>query len=74
MKREENGAFKGEKVNRELKIEDAIINGTINFSLYQSAVDNTMPLGILMELIQIYSFDVDFQREIKQGDEFSVLL
>jgi murein DD-endopeptidase MepM/ murein hydrolase activator NlpD len=73
VKQQENGTFKGKKVNRKLKIEDTVINGVINFNLYQSAIDNTMPLGILMELIQIYSFDVDFQREVKQGDEFSVL-
>ncbi|GIR52598.1 MAG: hypothetical protein CM15mP62_00690 [Rhodospirillaceae bacterium] len=32
-----------------------------------------MPLKLLMELIRIYSFDVDFQREIQRGDSFSIL-
>jgi murein DD-endopeptidase MepM/ murein hydrolase activator NlpD len=73
VKRQENGTFKGEKVNRELKIKDATVNGIINFSLYQSAIDNALPFDILMELVRIYSFDVDFQRGVKQGDEFSVL-
>ena len=73
VKRQENGTFKGEKVNRELKIKNTAVNGVINSSLYQSTIDNALPSGILMELIRIYSFDVDFQRGVKQGDEFSVL-
>ena len=32
-----------------------------------------MPLKLLMELIKIFSFDVDFQREIQREDSFSIL-
>ena len=47
--------------------------GEINSSLYISAKNAGMPIPVLMEVVKIYSFDVDFQREIKPGDSFEVL-
>ena len=47
--------------------------GEINSSLYISAKNAGMPIPVLMEVVKIYSFDVDFQREIKSGDAFEVL-
>jgi murein DD-endopeptidase MepM/ murein hydrolase activator NlpD len=47
--------------------------GEINSSLYISAKNAGMPIPVLMEVVKIYSFDVDFQREIKFGDSFEVL-
>ncbi len=45
----------------------------INSSLYQGAVDAGLPLDILMQVIRAYSFDVDFQRDIRPGDRVEVL-
>lgn len=44
--------------------------GTINSSLYVSAVDAGVPPAVLVRLIRIYSWGVDFQREIRRGDTF----
>jgi murein DD-endopeptidase MepM/ murein hydrolase activator NlpD len=49
------------------------VSGEINNSLYISAKNAGLPISVLMELVKIYSFDVDFQREIKSGDAFEVL-
>ncbi len=46
--------------------------GIINSSLYVSAVKSGLPVPVLMELIRIYSWDVDFQRSIRKGDQFVV--
>ena len=48
-------------------------NGTIKNSLYIAAKEVGVPAPILMELIRIYSWDVDFQRGIRTGDRFEVL-
>ena len=32
-----------------------------------------MPNQVLMEMVHIFSFDVDFQREIQRGNRFEVL-
>jgi murein DD-endopeptidase MepM/ murein hydrolase activator NlpD len=47
--------------------------GEIKSSLYVAAVKAGLPVPILMELIRIYSWDVDFQRSIRKGDQFAVL-
>lgn len=49
------------------------VSGEINNSLYLSAKKAGLPISVLMEVVKIYSFDVDFQREIKSGDAFEVL-
>jgi len=49
------------------------VGGRIQSSLYQSAVDVGLPVPVLMEMIKAFSFDVDFQREIQQGDRFELL-
>ena len=47
--------------------------GTIKSSLYVSARAAGMPNQVLMEMVHIFSFDVDFQREIQRGNRFEVL-
>ncbi|MDG1887967.1 MAG: peptidoglycan DD-metalloendopeptidase family protein, partial [Alphaproteobacteria bacterium] len=70
---QENGSFKIDKRKIELIIEEQFVGGNITNSLYQTAVDLHLPINILMEVIRIFSFDVDFQREIRPGDSFGVL-
>ena len=47
--------------------------GIIESSLYQTVVDDGLPPALVGELIKAYSYDVDFQREIKQGNSMNVL-
>jgi len=47
--------------------------GSIKSSLYETAIKTGTPKRIIMELIRIYSWDVDFQRDINTGDRFEVL-
>ena len=49
------------------------MEGTIVTSLYGAAEEAGVPLAVLADLIRAYSFDVDFQREIRTGDAFEVL-
>jgi len=71
--RDTAGNFKSEVKIQSLKTKDVYIEGQISSSLYEAAVSQQMPLKLLMELIRIYSFDVDFQREIQREDSFSIL-
>lgn len=47
--------------------------GTIENSLYVAATDAGVPLSVLGSMINIFSFDVDFQREIQPGDSFKLM-
>jgi murein DD-endopeptidase MepM/ murein hydrolase activator NlpD len=48
-------------------------SGTIETSLFEAAREAGMPVDTVVALIRLFSFDVDFQREVQQGDRFEVL-
>lgn len=45
----------------------------IENSLYGSALKSGLPRAVVAEAIRIYSYDVDFQRDIQRGDSIEVL-
>ena len=45
---------------------------TLYYSLYQTALDNQIPVKMIKDLVNIYSYDVDFNQRVKQGDTFEV--
>ncbi len=47
--------------------------GVIDSSLFETARNQGMPVEAVVDLIHLFSFDVDFQREIRIGDSFEVL-
>ena len=44
----------------------------VGASLYSTAKDNKVPDYIIGELVRVFSFDVDFQRQVKPNDTFEV--
>jgi murein DD-endopeptidase MepM/ murein hydrolase activator NlpD len=44
----------------------------IKSSLYQNGIEAGLSPNLLENLIRLYSFDIDFQRDIREGDEFEV--
>ncbi|QRG09543.1 peptidoglycan DD-metalloendopeptidase family protein [Xanthobacter dioxanivorans] len=42
-------------------------------SIYETALRNEMPRSVIADIIRVYSFDVDFQRRVRPGDNFEVL-
>lgn len=51
----------------------ARVTARISDSLYQAALDAGLPMPALSEMIKLFSYDVDFQREVQPGDSFDVL-
>lgn len=45
----------------------------IENSLYGSALKAGLPRSIVAEAIRVYSYDVDFQRDVRRGDSIEVL-
>jgi murein DD-endopeptidase MepM/ murein hydrolase activator NlpD len=46
--------------------------GTIDGNLYSAMMKAGVPHNVISEFIRIYSWDVDFQREIQPGDSFEI--
>lgn len=45
----------------------------IQTSLYGSALKDGLPRSVVAEAIRVYSYDVDFQRDVRRGDSLEVL-
>ena len=52
--------------------EKIFVSGVIETSLYKAMKDKGLSEIIINEIIRIYSFDVDFQRDIYAGDKFEI--
>ena len=70
--RGDDGNFFAEEVLTELSERFMRAKAKIDSSLFVAAQEVGIPSQVIVELIRMYSYDVDFQREIRQGDEFEV--
>lgn len=68
----ESGNYTGEEIFKELREGHVRASGRINSSLFLAAAEAGIPPAITIELIRMYSYSVDFQREIQPGDSFEV--
>jgi murein DD-endopeptidase MepM/ murein hydrolase activator NlpD len=68
-----DGSYSADKVERPQRRELVRRAGTIEDSLFLSADRADVPRGITIDLIRLFSWDVDFQRDIRAGDGFETL-
>ena len=69
----DDGSFKSETINKPLSVKLYRAEGSIKDSLYLAAKRAGVPSPVIVNLIRIYSFDLDFQRDIQRGDHFELL-
>ena len=72
VQREDDGSYTTEQIKRQLTDGFARAKGTINSSLFLDAAQAGVPAPIIIEMIRMFSYSVDFQREIHPGDKFEV--
>lgn len=72
INRKEDGTYNADEIVTELKTGYVRAAGTINSSLFLAADKAGVPAAIVVEMIRMYSYDIDFQREMRQGDKFEV--
>jgi len=48
-------------------------SGVIRTTLWDAMVSDSIPLGLIDNLIRVFAYDIDFATETRSGDEFSVL-
>ncbi len=59
-------------VQRNLEGRHQHAGGKIDSSLYLAAMQAGIPANIVVEMIRIFSYDLDFQRDVHPGDSFEV--
>jgi len=70
--RDDGGAFAANDTVKQLEAHVHRAGATIEGSLYLSAMRAGIPADVVVEMIHMFSYEVDFQRDIKQGDTFEV--
>ena len=66
-------SFKAQVIERELEARTAHVTGTVENSLFISAQRAGLSDRLIMELANIFGWDIDFALEIRAGDSFSVV-
>lgn len=71
--RQQDGSFTADEIITELLSRPTLARGTIDNNLFTAARKAGASADTVVELIRLFSFDVDFQRDIRQGDGFEIL-
>jgi murein DD-endopeptidase MepM/ murein hydrolase activator NlpD len=65
--------FKAHKTKRELSTDLVRASGKIESSFYLAGSKAGLGAETMAELVKLFSYDVDFQRDLQPGDSFDVL-
>jgi murein DD-endopeptidase MepM/ murein hydrolase activator NlpD len=71
--RDDRGSFSAEAIEKPLTVQATRAAGTIQASLYVAGTRTGLPPNTLAEMIRIFSYDVDFQRDVQPGDSFDMM-
>jgi murein DD-endopeptidase MepM/ murein hydrolase activator NlpD len=72
VERAEDGSFKAKQLMKPLTHEIVRADGRIDSSLYDAALKAGIGHNVLTTMVRVLSYDVDFQRDIQEGDTFQV--
>ncbi len=73
VSRQTDGSFAAREIMAKTHSEFTRATGTISSSLYEAAANEGVPLDVLTEMVRLFSYDVDFQRDIQPGDSFALM-
>ncbi|HEX2592389.1 MAG TPA: M23 family metallopeptidase [Rhizomicrobium sp.] len=71
--RNPDGSYTAQDVVKKLVAQTHRAGGTIDSSLYAAAVHSGVPTDVVVDMIHVLSYKVDFQRDLRPGDSFEVL-
>jgi murein DD-endopeptidase MepM/ murein hydrolase activator NlpD len=72
--RQDDGTYDGDAKVYKVSPRIVRVEGTRSGSLQRSGMNGGAPSAAMVEFIRALSYDVDFQRELKEGQKFAVLL
>ncbi|WP_413206700.1 peptidoglycan DD-metalloendopeptidase family protein [Rhodospirillum sp. A1_3_36] len=72
LDQDENGAFHASAQDEPLVRQVLRQDGVIQSSLFEAGLEVGASQSALAELIRIFSYDVDFQRDIRKNDSFQI--
>jgi murein DD-endopeptidase MepM/ murein hydrolase activator NlpD len=73
IKKNGNDDYSASYDKRQLTTQLVRASNNINLSLFMAGKKVKVPDSVLSEFIRLYSWDVDFQRDIRSGDRFELM-
>lgn len=65
--------FQVKTIRREFDVAEKGINGVIKSSLFESGIDEGISLELLYNLSSIFQWRIDFSRDLRPGDQYSLI-
>ena len=69
----DNGKYAAKVDKRLVEKRQIAVTGTIEGSLYSSAEAAGMPVALVTPFANLFAWDIDFTRDIRSGNEFSIV-
>lgn len=66
----ENGAWRAEKIEKPITKKIVSYQGVVRSSLWDSAINAEMNPGLIVELTELFAWQVDFAREVQVNDQW----
>ncbi|TAK98739.1 MAG: M23 family peptidase, partial [Rhodospirillaceae bacterium] len=73
VERQLDGAYLAKNIVAATHHEMQRVEGTINSTLFEAAEEQGLPADVLTAMVRLFSYDVDFQRDLQKGDHFGIL-
>lgn len=73
VERQIDGAYSAKNIIAQTHHEVIRVEGTISSTLFDAAEEKGLPADVMAEMVRLFSYDVDFQRDLQKGDKFGIL-
>ncbi len=73
IQRSEDQSFSSQIINYQLDAYPVYREGKIETSLFEAAANADIPEDVIMDLVAIFGWDVDFSLDIRSGDRFGIV-
>ena len=73
IQRTEDQTFSSQVINYHLDAYPVFREGRIETSLFEAAADADIPEDVIMDLVAIFGWDIDFSLDIRSGDRFGIV-
>jgi len=73
IRRTEDQGFTSQVINYQLEAYPVYREGVIENSLFEAAASADIPEDVIMNLVGIFGWDIDFSLDIRRGDRFAIV-
>jgi murein DD-endopeptidase MepM/ murein hydrolase activator NlpD len=73
IQRNEEQSYTSQIINYQLDAYPVYREGEIDSSLFEAAANADIPENVIMDLVAIFGWDIDFSLDIRRGDRFGIV-